>query len=296
MSLHDALLAKAFGGGTGGGSASIDVTAAVGQTIVVKEVDASGKPTKWESADYQPRTHWSELGVGTLLPLMTIVPVYDAQFGLELFDISHYLKLEVGKTYTVVFDGVDYTGTATAGTYQGLPVVTLGNTYLTTGVMTNEPFIVATIPALNATAVITLAEGSGHTIRIIGEKTIYHEIPREYLSNEFRFNLTFGEVEDGINGKLPMPDGLDWDELKAAIRAGKTVYADFVAESSGWIRISYILTSAMLDIDTTESTEEDPITDRIYMMTDALSEFLLCPKYLLFYRHASGAITAQYSE
>lgn len=44
----------------GGGSADIDVTAQVGQTIVVKEVDANGKPTAWESADYQPRTHWEE--------------------------------------------------------------------------------------------------------------------------------------------------------------------------------------------------------------------------------------------
>lgn len=34
------------------GGADIDVTAAVGQTIIVKEVDANGKPTKWEGADY----------------------------------------------------------------------------------------------------------------------------------------------------------------------------------------------------------------------------------------------------
>lgn len=40
-----------IGGGSGGGSANIDVTAQVGQTIIVKEVDASGKPTKWEAAD-----------------------------------------------------------------------------------------------------------------------------------------------------------------------------------------------------------------------------------------------------
>ena len=45
---------------TGNSDASIDVTAKVGQTIVVKEVDANGKPTAWESAEYQPRTHWEE--------------------------------------------------------------------------------------------------------------------------------------------------------------------------------------------------------------------------------------------
>ena len=35
----------------GSGGSGIDVTAAVGQTIVVKEVDANGKPTKWEAAE-----------------------------------------------------------------------------------------------------------------------------------------------------------------------------------------------------------------------------------------------------
>lgn len=43
--------AGAGGGGGGGGGASIDVTAKVGQTIVVKEVDANGKPTEWAAAD-----------------------------------------------------------------------------------------------------------------------------------------------------------------------------------------------------------------------------------------------------
>lgn len=36
----------------GGGGADIDVVAEVGQTIIVKEVDENGKPTKWESADF----------------------------------------------------------------------------------------------------------------------------------------------------------------------------------------------------------------------------------------------------
>jgi hypothetical protein len=37
------------GGSTAGG---VDVTAEVGQTIVVKEVDENGKPTKWKAVDY----------------------------------------------------------------------------------------------------------------------------------------------------------------------------------------------------------------------------------------------------
>ena len=82
MSLHDALLAKAFGGGSGGsgGGTSIDVTAEVGQTIVVKEVDENGKPAKWESAEYQPRTHWSEDVIGDLVPHTEFTPVLNEAF------------------------------------------------------------------------------------------------------------------------------------------------------------------------------------------------------------------------
>ena len=38
-------------GGTGGGGIPVPETAEVGQTIVVKSVDESGKPTEWEAAD-----------------------------------------------------------------------------------------------------------------------------------------------------------------------------------------------------------------------------------------------------
>lgn len=86
-----------------GGGTSIDVTAQVGQTIVVKEVDANGKPTAWESADYQPRTHWSE--VVTILPETTVE--IDAEQGIGV--IPHEFSVVGGKEYTVVYNGVEYT-------------------------------------------------------------------------------------------------------------------------------------------------------------------------------------------
>lgn len=61
MDIFDIALMKKFGGGSGsggsgggsdGGGADIDVTAEAGQIIRVKAVDADGKPTEWESAEY----------------------------------------------------------------------------------------------------------------------------------------------------------------------------------------------------------------------------------------------------
>lgn len=77
-------------------------TAEVGQTIIVKEVDASGKPTKWESAEYQPRTHYEEGSFETLCDC-----VYEQKRLGAFFDIDVF-ELTLGKKYTVTLDGVSY--------------------------------------------------------------------------------------------------------------------------------------------------------------------------------------------
>lgn len=83
---------------TNSGGTSIDVTAEVGQTIVVKEVDASGKPTALESADYQPRTHWHDV-VGT-----SLVEAEITRSGSSIAKI----RLTNERYYLVVWDGVEY--------------------------------------------------------------------------------------------------------------------------------------------------------------------------------------------
>lgn len=87
---------------SGGGGTSINVTAEVGQTIVVEEVDANGKPTKWKSADYQPRTHWMERV--ELLPETTVEINPDEGVGVIPVDFA----LEAGKPYTIKYNGVEY--------------------------------------------------------------------------------------------------------------------------------------------------------------------------------------------
>ena len=80
----------------------VDVTASVGQTIVVEEVDANGKPTKWKAADYQPRTHWTEETV--ILPETTVE--IDPETGIGLIPVD--FTVEGGKKYTINYNGVDY--------------------------------------------------------------------------------------------------------------------------------------------------------------------------------------------
>lgn len=165
-------IAENGGSGGGGGSASIDVTAEVGQTIVVEEVDANGKPTKWKAADYQPRTHWegeAEMFSGT----------FDAETlqsgvaaGFELID---------GKTYKVMWNGVEYIcpvryipGDA------GENYLALGNVdlFLETG-DTGEPFLLVVLFGILTDFGIseyTTAELSitGHNVNVI---------PIQYLAN-----------------------------------------------------------------------------------------------------------------
>ena len=181
-------LMKGAGGGTGGGT-SIDVTAKVGQTIVVKEVDANGKPTAWESADYQPRTHWSEV--------ITILPETTVEIDLELggAELPYDFILEAGKEYTVIYNGVEYTGVECIDDGEG--VLVLGNIGAIEESLpaTGHPFILVCEPKSNdengnlifAWAVIPLDGATSVTLSIIEEAVT--PIPQKYLSNAMPYYI-----------------------------------------------------------------------------------------------------------
>jgi len=113
-------------------------TASVGQTIVVEEVDANGKPTKWKSAEYP----LSEIEI---VPQTTFNATLDNYFECYVY---HGLSMDncvKDKTrYVIWFDGVKYVRTgqrATLGSQSGSYV---GNGVLATGVDTGEPFCLLT--------------------------------------------------------------------------------------------------------------------------------------------------------
>lgn len=147
-----------------GGGAGVDVTASVGQTIVVTEVDASGKPTKWEAAEYQPRTHWRENAV-----LFDGTAEFDANGEFAFMPTT---AITVGETYKVTWNGVEYSCKAfDADGWTGL-----GDFAGESG----EPFAVGYNPAVGG---IAFANDGATTATMTIEGLAYVPIPAQYLSN-----------------------------------------------------------------------------------------------------------------
>lgn len=140
----------------GGGGADIDVVAEVGQTIVVEEVDADGKPTKWKAADYPAK----EIEI---IPQTTFKAYYDSNFECYMYGMSPTYSLVVGRTYTVVFDGVTYSYTAKSFYLQGMFGVYIGNSVLL-GDNTGEPFALVTVPAMGDGCLCLVYDANEHTM------------------------------------------------------------------------------------------------------------------------------------
>lgn len=203
---------------------SVDA-ASVGQTIIVKEVDANGKPTKWESADYQPRTHWSEVGQGDIVPLTTFIPFLNADFGCTMYRLVSF-ELEEGKQYTAIFDGTEYSCTAKSITLSNtISGIYIGNSVFAGGENNGMPFAVAALDVVNVdengeclyTAkeyYVLCMDTNKHTIQVIGEKQIYNKIPHEYENSDF-----IVEFSPGLSFMLT-----PWEPIIEAIRANKTIY------------------------------------------------------------------------
>lgn len=210
------------GGGTGG--TSIDVTAEVGQTIVVKEIDANGKPTKWESADYQPRTHWKEQGQEEIVPEFTFTPFLDESMGAYIHPLPRF-ELGEGKTYTVIYDGASYTCTAFAAVLgENLRAVAIGNTALAGGENTGEPFAlgvfynIADELVLKRNYMIACFDANEHAVKVIEDKIVPHKISEEYVTPSF-FNVNVA-IKNGTEVVLLTP----WDDIIKAVMSGKNIY------------------------------------------------------------------------
>lgn len=158
-----------------GGGTSIDVTAEVGQTVIVKEVDADGKPTAWESADYQPRTHY-EIDNVPYIPETTVTEWEDGAAALT----SNASIIE-GETYTVNYNGTAYESVCI--NVDGM--LWLGNYDAMTGEGdTGEPYVMAIIGNENEVFIYMLIplDGSASvTISVVGKEVV--KIPDKYLSD-----------------------------------------------------------------------------------------------------------------
>jgi hypothetical protein len=198
-------------GGNGGGT-SIDVTAEVGQTIIVKEVDANGKPTKWESADYQPRTHYE--GEGVIFE-HTFVNVG------EFVNCGGFPKLNRGETYKIVWNGVEYSCEAIDGSVMGEDGVDLiGNFGAITGEGdTGEPFVA--ISAGGEVSFIVLDGSTTVTLSVIGNG--FMPIPQEYIGNAFPYEILLG-CETELDSELICNESVE--KIEAVYLSGRSIIAN----------------------------------------------------------------------
>lgn len=151
-------------------------SASVGQTIVVKEVDESGKPTKWESADYQPRTHWDE----ELEILPETTAEFDTETGVFTIPIIPDFSLIHGQEYIVVYNGSEYSCQAMYMEDAGHKGYILGNHLAFEGTGdTGHPFLISIDTDLLFGACAPLDGSTSVTLSIKESKPV--TIPPKYL-------------------------------------------------------------------------------------------------------------------
>lgn len=195
-----------------GGGGSIDVTAEVGQTIVVEEVDDNGKPTKWKAAEYQPRTHWSE--PVEVLPETTCEVIEDNGVAM-LPDMA----ISAGDTLTVVFNGTEYIcecadvdGSLAFGNWGAVQEEPTD---------TGEPFIVMHTWFDESTKVwvaMALDGSATFTLSVMGE--VHNTIPEKYLPHrvvDVIFTVTYTEA-----GKEVITPNISYSEAKALAKTPNT--------------------------------------------------------------------------
>ena len=164
---------------------SIDVTAEVGQTIVVEAVDENGKPTKWKAADYQSRTHWSEDGLEQVSVYPKYVSSLASEYGFYRFSLTlsaHIDNFPLTSIHSIKYDGVEYSNLATAqvGEY-----IFFGNLYFlnqlygTSFENTGEPFLA--VSDVYGVGIFTLdSERTTHACELYINGTYHHRLDACY--------------------------------------------------------------------------------------------------------------------
>lgn len=160
MSLHDALMAKAFGGGSGGG----------------------GGVSSWNDLTDKP---FGESENAVLLPKTELVYVEAEGF----FITPGYIEFVLGKTYTVNWNGVDYATECFEGAYNGMMLTGLGNPAAVGGQNNNLPFIVACMSG--CIGAIPLDGSTAVTVGITGYEL--KKIPIQYApKHTYTIEIPYG--------------------------------------------------------------------------------------------------------
>lgn len=211
-----------------GGGANIDVVASVGQTIVVEEVDADGKPTKWKAAEYQERTHWKEEGKVQVLACETHISKLNATYGAYAFGLSfnaHLDSIPLTSVYSVEYDGVEYKNLA-AVELQGIHF--FGNLYFLNSALgtsfenTGEPFVLG--GDSSGMMMLTLdSQETTHAVNIFIDGTYHHPLDMCYFPKIPTIDLTgyYSTIE--ANSAITISGDNLFEELYEVMRKNEIV-------------------------------------------------------------------------
>ena len=238
------------------GSAAIDVTAAVGQTIRVKAVDSTGKPTAWEAVDLQEKTHGSAYVDEVLLNNQTF---------LSTDQTMHSFALTDGQDYHIVYNGATYDCTAQFQDIYGVTI--LGNGASIGMEDTGEPFTLMYIAGAG-TYIMDLAENERYSIHLSTTSEIVTPLPQKYLSECLPFYITiFGNSSDGYN-TTAIPS-----MVETAIAQGRQIIGKCIETVDGISVVSYLSLLATIDFGTTE----EEITGLLLYLTRGDIMMVLAP-------------------
>ena len=192
------------------GAVSVPATASVGQTVVVKAVDDSGKPTEWEAADMSSESNFEliekiivgysilaeqpedwESGYSSYFENTGTVrqPVYKA--------LTEYKQFEIGKYYSYTGDGVleilrDFEPDGTGYLFKSLLVigkfVKSKSAYnITFNPVTKRKSVATTIGPLSTSMDVTISmlasKLGGFNVSIVSTPSSYDWIPGELRIN-----------------------------------------------------------------------------------------------------------------
>ena len=155
-------------------------TAEVGQMLIVKEVDESGKPTKWECVD---RTHYSE-GGGEVVEIVNETVEYTG----DGYIVTTPFELVVGDTYKVSYNDTECECVCWTYTNDGVTGLILGNGEMFTGNNTGEPFCIIQLVDMGVTLFAPFNTEGTEPIHLVISgvpKEVVHKLDNKYLDLEW---------------------------------------------------------------------------------------------------------------
>jgi hypothetical protein len=187
----------------------------------------SGGVTSWNDLTDKP---FGENENAVLLPVTQFF--YDES--ADAFAAPGYIKFVVGKTYTVNWNGTNYTSEAVSGTIQGMPVVFVGNPVVAGGDNNNLPFVVACFN--NFIGAIPLDGSAAVTVGVTGYSIV--RLPAKYSSTYIMRRLSV-QVDEG-SYRIYAIEGLVSEVESVLQNGGNVILADTMNYMDGRVITTHI--------------------------------------------------------